>query len=200
MHPSNPPRRDSGRTRFKPAPVSALAVIAAAVLFGHGSATAQILTVTYADLADPISGTDRWAATYRLEGTALEAGQGFTVYLPHADIRNITLTEAPSSSEWDVLLLQPDLGIPDDGFLDGLAVSAAPRSEGPFRISFDWLASSSTPWEQTQTFEFYETTGGFQVTGTGSVTPVPEPAWWGLGVGLGLFGFGIYSRTQRSRA
>lgn len=156
-----------------------------------------MLTVSYADLTDASPGTDRWLATYRLEGTPLDSGQGFTVYLPHADIRNIVLTESPSSG-WDALVFQPDLGLPDDGLLDALALTSPPRaSDGPFRISFDWLSVSTTPWEATQNFEFYDTDGGFQVIGSGAVTPVPEPAMWASLAGVGLCGFALWSRLGR---
>lgn len=187
--PSIPPRRRRG---------GFLGGLTVAALLGIGTTHAQVLTVSYADLTDPVPGTDRWLATYRLEGTPLESGQGFTVYLSHVDFRNLALTESPSSSDWGMLLLQPDLGLPDDGILDGLALTSPPRaSDGPFRVAFDWLAVSTTPWEATQNFEFYDTDGGFQVIGSGTVTPVPEPAVWATCAGVGLLGVALWSRLSR---
>lgn len=154
-------------------------------------APAGILFVEQEDLDDTGLEADRWQFTYRLAEPALTAGQGFTVYFDEALYRNLTLDTVPSG--WDVAVVQPDLVLPDAGFLDALTLEDALAPSGPFRLTLDWLGTGLPPM---QPFEIYTLDGGFAILESGLT--VPEPAETAVVFGLGLFAAGWWIRRRRT--
>ena len=103
----------------------------------------------------------------------------------------------PVPANWDVLVIQPDLALPDDGFLDALALVDNPPLGQPFLLSFVWLKSGSPG---TQTFELYDTTSGFQILPGGvSTAVIPEPGAFGFSAAIGIAGWCLWRRPQRTK-
>lgn len=147
-----------------------------------GAAEAAIITTQFADLPDTVPGQDLWQGSYSVSGMSFAAGQGFTVYYEYDKYRDLASVVPPDHPGWDLLVIQPDLGLPDDGFFDGLALVANPSLTDPFVVSFVWLGGPIGPGQQP--FEIYDTSGGFNVIGAGTTTPIPEPSEGVLVLGL----------------
>ena len=137
-----------------------------------------------------------WEYTYTVANDTLASDiEEFTIWFDLGLYENLVATATPA--DWDPLVIQPDPGIPDDGFYDALALVAgiAPGdSLGGFSVSFDYLGGG-TPGAQLfevidpATFDLLdEGTTARAAAGPGPGGPaIPEPAT-GLLLGMGLAG------------
>jgi len=136
-----------------------------------------------------------WEYTYTVANDTLGADiEEFTIWFDLALYGNLVATATPA--DWDPLVIQPDPGLPDDGFYDALALVAgiAPGdSLGGFSVSFDYLGSG-TPGAQLfevidpATFDLLDDgTTVRAAAGPGPSPAIPEPAT-GLLLGMGLAG------------
>lgn len=148
-----------------------------------GSAVSAVLTSQLHDLPDAVSGEDLWQVSFTFGGGPFSADQGFTVYFDYATHRNLSAPLAPINAGWDLLVVQPDAGLPDDGFLDGLALTDNPSLVLPFTLTFVWLGSGQPA---SQRFELYDLEGGFSVIESGTTIVVPETQGLQLAASLGL--------------
>ena len=96
----------------------------------------------------------------------------YTLYL------NISIVSVPT--DWDSIVLQPDLIIPDDGLVDILALSdlLMPLDTlSGLSVMFEWLGSTTRP--DAIQFEIIDT-ATFEVLDSGNttlgITAVPEPS------------------------
>ena len=97
------------------------------------------------------------------------------------------------NADWDVIAIEPDLNLPDDGFYDALAIVENASLADPFSITFTWLGEG-TP--SIQPFVVYEP--GFNAIETGVAVPrtdaaIPEPT----GAVLFLVGLAIAATRMR---
>ena len=156
---------------------SCLAVLVTALLIFGSRPAAQAITITYTatDLADVVVGEDLWQSSYTLSGFVFQANQGFTIYSAYNLYKN--LSAASVHPDWDLLVIQPDTGIPADGFYDNLALVNGASLSAPFILDFVWLGLG-TPGAQA--FQIYDLTGGFQIlnSGTTQSAAVPESGGW----------------------
>jgi hypothetical protein len=155
-----------------------LSVVALSAVAPLGAAEAASIHFEVTDLPDVNPGEDLWRYAYSLDpaGTPFSAGvTGFAITFD--ETLYTALAAVTASLDWDILVLQPDLGIPDPGLYDGLALVDSPDLSTPFEVDFVWLGSG-TPGSQP--FEIYELETpiyGTPVTIESGVTvPVPEPA------------------------
>jgi len=115
----------------------ALAVVAASL--------AQAVTVSYT--VTPLSGSS-WRYDYSIENDTLAGPiEEFTIYFPPNLYSNLTGGSVPG---WDILIIQPDAQIPDDGFYDGLTLGsgiAQGANASGFSVSFNYLGAG-TPGAQ----------------------------------------------------
>lgn len=132
-----------------------------------------------ADLADTTPGQDLWQYRYGLSGLPSLA-VGFDVYFSlddgflHGDLSN----PAGPNGDWDALVIQPDPGLPADGFFDAAKLVASPQlptfPKTYFSVDFIWRGPGVPG---SQDFEIYDT--DFAVIDSGRTTPftqgVPEP-------------------------
>jgi PEP-CTERM motif-containing protein len=140
------------------------------------AATASAGTVTY-DVAS-LGGTS-WRYDYQLanDGLPLPVDE-FAIYFDAALYRD--LRDAAGPAGWDLLVAQPDPGLPDDGFLDALALlqPLAPGATlGDFSITFDFFGAGAP---DAQAFQFLDSST-FQVLDAGvtqlrAPVAVPEPS------------------------
>ena len=161
--------------------------LALATSFGSANAT----VIEYG--ATNVSG-NLWQYDYTVTNDSLGASlDEFTIFFQLGLYENIAVGDTPA--DWDPLAIQPDPGLPDDGFYDALALVSgiAPGGTlGGFSLTFNWLGAG-TPGSQlfnivdATTIETLEQ--GFTSLRGGSTPPtaVPEPVSpLLLGVGLAL--------------
>jgi hypothetical protein len=107
-------------------------------LFAVGRASAAVITYELT----PEAG-NRWTYQYTVSAAASDpAIEEFTIFFDPALYANLLRVLAPSG--WDALVIEPDPGLPADGFFDALALVAgiAPGSSlGGFAVSFDFLGN-----------------------------------------------------------
>ena len=144
------------------------------------------------DLADLTAGNDRWQYEYFLTGTFL-SDFGFDVLFPIANGYDDgdLLSGTTLNPNWDLLLLQPNSSLPNDGRFDALALIDNAELSAPFVATFIWRGIG-TPGAQP--FELFD--DGFQVIGTGTTSPVPLPPAFGL-LAAGLLAARGLVRTRR---
>lgn len=145
---------------------------ASAVLVCSSSAVASLI-VKYQTTS---LGGDQWRYAYTLQGDGPAGGvDGVTIYF--ASAAYALLTNAVAPSDWDPLVVQPDTGLPADGFLDLLHL-AGPLSGILTPVSFDldfkYLGIGAPG---AQRFELYNASP-FSVVFSGQTesASVPEPS------------------------
>ena len=118
-------------------------VLAVSLLLLATNAVADTIEYTIENL-----GGSSWQYNYTVINTGADALEAFAVYFDFGVYENLDLISSPA--DWDPLVIQPDLGLPDDGFVDSLAFAAgvAPGEMlGGFSVSFDFL-ETGTPGDQ----------------------------------------------------
>lgn len=142
-----------------------------------------------------ISG-NTWEYTYTVANDTLGFDiEEFTIFFDVGLYENLVATATPA--DWDPLVIQPDLGLPDDGFYDALAlvIGIAPgNSLSGFGVQFDFLGAGMPG---SQLFQIVDP-NTFDVLDEGFTTLVPLPgALWLFGSGLvGLVGVGSYRKVR----
>jgi hypothetical protein len=147
------------------------------------------------DLPDMSLGEDLWEYRYFLVDPTFPLDQGFTIFFDHSAVASLGLPPgAGTDASWDILLGQPEPGIPANGFYDGLAIvpDAVPRN--PFVVNFVLLPGASLPGEQP--FEIYTLVGGFKVIDSGMTARVAEPITLSL-IGLGASALAVRTTHRR---
>lgn len=102
------------------------------------TASAVVITVKSTALAD-----GRWVNEYVVSsGSGESTIEEFTLFFAPALYKDIVLEETPGG--WDALAIQPDAGIPADGYADYLALGQGVTPGGSvsgFAVSFSFLGS-----------------------------------------------------------
>ncbi|HXG48643.1 MAG TPA: PEP-CTERM sorting domain-containing protein [Methylomirabilota bacterium] len=165
-----------------------LAMVAAA----HAQGTIFFQTL---DLADSTPGQDLWQYTFRVADRGFTSGQGFSVFFDEQLYRALQNPGPLVNPEWSVLVVQPDLVLPDAGFFDAQAMQNAPSLSAEFSVQFVWLGEGAPG---AQPFTIYDTDYSTLVSG---FTVVPEPTSLGLLVAglLAWAGWRGMSRVRRPR-
>jgi len=162
-------------------------------------ATALLLTGSLSTQATLITSdlvqldTNTWQSTYQVTNDTLPFDiEEFSIYFDFSLFENLVATGAPP--DWDPLVIQPDSGLPDDGFYDALALSTGviPGDMlSGFMLEFDYLGLDLPPVMPFDILDPFT----FEILDSGDVTftsitrlPVPAPATLGL-LALGLIGF-----------
>jgi len=154
-------------------------------LFGSQSAFSTTITYEVQDLADTTAGEDLWQYAYNISNHNFTADTGFSIYFDVSLYSNLQDPAHFVNADWDILTLQPDLLLPDDGIYDAYALVDNASITDSFTVNFVWLGLN-TP--TSQSFELYD--NSFAVIETGvtqptNTTPIPEPHGIFL-VGLGM--------------
>ena len=163
------------------------------------AAAISVVTATTAgvvDFAVTSLGGSSWRYNYTINNPTPSAGfDELTVYFDYSKYSNLSAGVAPSG--WDLLLIQPDTGIPSDGYFDVLSLTG-PLADGVsisgFSVTFDYVLGE-TPGAQP--FDLIDS-GSFTVLSSGrSIDPnastVPEPE----SLALMLLGLGCAYMTRR---
>lgn len=139
------------------------------------SVNAASITYEATDLTDNVIGEDLWRYTYTVSDHIFDVDNGFSIFFDYIDYANLEDPAPAVNSDWDILVLQPDSFLPDDGIYDALALLNAPSLLDAFTLDFVWLGAG-TPGSQP--FEVYD--DSFNIISSGNtisnVSNVPEPA------------------------
>ena len=181
---------------FKQGVQSVFAVVTCLWLIMCGSASGQG-TIRYEtnNLADVVLGEDLWEYSFFLSGFNFQTNQGFSVFLDHTRYAKLAHPNQSSLDPlWDLLVVQPDLSLAADGFLDALAKGNSPSLAIPFRLQFVWLGGTEIPGDVP--FYTYDLNGpNFQILAGGMTSLAPEPQVWAF---LGLGGLAWLVRRKRT--
>ena len=145
------------------------------------------------DLPDVVVGENLYRYNYSISEFSHPAGFGFSVLFSPT---LYTLLQSPPPSvgpDWDIISLQPDTGLPDDGLYDALALVESPSPLSGFSVEFVWLGSG-TPGSQP--FVLYDQS--FSIIETGQTTAIPEPSVATL-LALSLVALAFRTRTDHRR-
>lgn len=175
-----------------------LGLLAAGLLVAPLQVGAVSVTYTVAN-----QGGSTWLYSYTLDNRSLAAGiSEFRIFFKLGDFEDIAVAASPT--DWDPIVAQPDPGLPDDGYVDWLALGA-PLAFGDslfgFQVSFTWLGTGTPgaqPFSVLDPVTFASLFDG-RTALAGTAPPpigVPEPE------ALGLFTFtlaGIVVASLRRR-
>jgi len=148
--------------------------------------SANSATISYdaTDLTDTVMGEDLWRYSYTVSDHVFDIDNGFSIFFDYTNYSNLQDPAPLVNADWDILVLQPDSSLPDDGIYDALALLNAPSLLDAFTLDFVWLGVG-TPGSQL--FEVYD--DSFNIISSGNtianVSNVPEPAT------IFLFSFGL---------
>jgi hypothetical protein len=162
----------------------------AAFILGIASTVgAAVIQYEAINLADRVTGQDLWEYRYHVSKQTFPLYFGFDIIFPLGDnfqFGDLDIAPIAPSADWDVISIQPDPNLPDDGRYDVLALADNASLADPFVFSFIWRGIG-TPGSQA--FEIFD--DSFNVIERGmttpfGATPVPEPTTvFLLGAGLG---------------
>jgi hypothetical protein len=165
---------------------------------------ADALTIRFEtfDLADVTPGEDLREIRYHVTGSSVLVNHGFAIEFGLALYRNLEDPPPAVNADWDVLVLQPDPGIPADGIYDALAVTDNPSLADPFVLTFVWLGAED-PGSQPFTVNEFDDAGNLlAVLEVGVTQPlaqaVPESATFPLIAG-GIIALASLRRWRSGR-
>lgn len=155
------------------APLAAAVGLIASSLVTH----AAVMNVMFINLA----GGNQYLAEFAVKNDGTPAAiSGFTVYFDETRFTNLSLTANPLT--WDSLLIQPDLGLPASGFLDGLILDPLNalllgQTQSGFDVMFDYIGQGLPGG---MAFEIHDDAFTTLFSGVTTTVPtggqIPEPA------------------------
>jgi hypothetical protein len=167
------------------------------------STHSRVLAAVFAVLCAPVcqaavitySATNTAGSTWRYDyavtnDTLAGSLEEFTIFFDRSFHTDLALSSSPA--DWDSIVVQPDLNLPDDGFFDSLALSgglSAGDTLSGFSVTFDWLGvgqPGSQLWTVVDPLSFETIESGFTVLLEPPVD-VPEPGTVALLI-IGLLG------------
>ncbi len=145
------------------------------------------------------AGGNSWQASFSITNDGgLPEVNSFTVFFDQPVASNLQLLASPSN--WDTIVIQPDVALASSGFMDALVFDPANalllgQTAKGFGVSFEWNAAEGLP----RSFDFTVNDAGFNVLASGitvaSVTAVPEPSTLLL-LMLGTATLGAFARRR----
>jgi hypothetical protein len=169
----------------------------AALILGAAIVSLSTAHASVVDYGVTSLGGNLWRYDYTVNNPSPSLGfDEVTIYFDPTKYSLLGTPVAPAG--WDPIVVQPDAGIPSDGFFDVLNLSgslAAGDSFSGFSVSFTYLLTD-TP--SAQSFDLINSSD-FSVVNSGSTTnpmgstQIPEPA----SLALVLLGIGCARLTRR---
>lgn len=162
--------------------------------------SATIIEYEVIDLGIMPSSQHLWEYRYFVSGITFAANQGYTIWFDWNHTGQLN-PPSPPNGQWSVIVLQPDLNLPDNGAFDALALVDGASTGQPFVVDFIW--SGNTPERQFFDIDQFDSSGNLTaVIDRGVTVPkVPEPGtFWlvaGAAAGLGLARRRAVARRQR---
>lgn len=155
--------------------------------------TSHAIQIVYeaTDLTDVIPGQDLWQYSYTVSDYSFYMDYGFTIWFDYALYSDLEDPPPFVNIEWDPIVWQPDINIPDDGAYDALALVDGASLADPFIVSFVWLG---TGIPGSQPFDVYDPS--FTTIESGVTAPVPEPSTVLL-IGSGLLGLAFLRKRAK---
>jgi PEP-CTERM motif-containing protein len=140
---------------------------------------AASVSATAVDLVDLIPGEDLWRYSYDLSGNTLNAFEAFDFYFDE-NLYGELSNPATANADWNLIVFQPDLGIPARGEFIVQALVNGASTVNPFTIDFVFLGPGQ-PGSQPFDLLAFDAQGNFiENLGSGETlvpvdATVPEP-------------------------
>lgn len=169
--------------------------LGAGLLAAAGWAQGVAIHYRVTDLADTGSGPDRWRADYMVTGGPFLAGEGFVIEFDFDLYSQLQDPPAPVNGDWDIVVLQPDVGLSDNGFYDAIALGDNASLADLFSVTFVWQGAVGIPGPQPYTI--YDSSFAAVATGMTVALPqnVPVVAPLAL-IGAGMLGLAAARRRK----
>lgn len=161
-----------GPTRFflfRSLRFAAGALVTSVLLLGAGPAAATRIAYLATDLPDG-GPEDLWQLEYFVSQRTFDAGFGFSILFPPEHAAELVPVATGAETEWDVIVLQPELLLASPGRYDAQARLDGASLLLSFVVRFFWSGPGAPG---AQAFEIYDP--AFAVVETGQTVPVPEP-------------------------
>jgi hypothetical protein len=155
-----------------------LIVVSVMCLLGFARpAQATVISFEATNLLDQVAGEDLWLYRYFVSGRTFKEDQGFSVYFDTTlyDLESDQNPDPQVNRDWNVLILDTDLGLPDGGIYDALALVDNASLKYPFAVTFVWLGTGA-PGSQPFTINQFDADSNISFLEEGRTTPVPEPS------------------------
>ena len=156
-------------------------MLSLALLLSGFSPRAVATTIEYVavNLPDVVPGQDLWQYNYYVSGRTFSINQDFTIFFDYLKYSQLQNPPPAVNPDWNLLVLQPDLNLPDNGAYDALAVANNASTATVFHLTFVWLGQG-TPGSQPFTIDQLDAQGNvLGILETGNTVPrVPEPGSW----------------------
>lgn len=132
----------------------------------------QATTIGYVatDLPDVVPSEDLWRYTYQVSGATFSTGYGFSIRFDHTLFESLESPPPQVGGDWNIISLQPDVLLPDDGLYDALALVDGASLASPFTVEFNWMGSGRPG---AQPFVVYD--DNFAAIEAGVTVPEPSP-------------------------
>ncbi len=172
---------------------AALGFLAAIAPLGAAGTTIDQVAVDLPDSQGP--GGDLWEFIFSVSGFTFAANQGFSIGFDPDDY-SLLIPSTPASSDWDVLLIQPDPLLPDFGAYDALALVGGASTSGVFTVRAIVTGTGALGALPFTLNEFDANGALIAQLEQGNTTVVPEPT---LALLLGAFALVLFARARRRR-
>ena len=125
-----------------------------------------------------------WQNDYTFTGFSFAAGDDLQLFFDPAEYDQLLNGVALPVSDWDLLLIQPQPAVPDNGRYDLLAVVDGPSFSGTFSIQYTVTGNAppvAQPWQVVHFNSDFQP-GPVLGSGTATTSGIPEPAtiWFGI--------------------
>lgn len=145
------------------------AVAALIALLAAQPAAATTIQFLATDLPDANHGMDLWRYSYQVSNSTFATGFGFSIFFDWPSFVELESPPPAVGSDWNIITLQPDVNLPDDGVYDALALVNGASLSQPFNVTFVWVGQGSPG---PQPFVIYDLT--FQTIEAGITVPEPS--------------------------
>jgi len=167
----------------------------------HNLAHAALIQFEATNVADTEPGEDLWQYSYQVSDFIFNTDFGFSIFFDPSLYRSLQEPPPLVNADWDIIVLQPDPVIPDNGLYDALALVNGASLADPFTLGVAWLGGPNTsPGPQPFQVNEFDSQGNLlRVVESGQTVPVGQPVDeppTSLLIAAGILGLASFRRKR----